>query len=122
LQFTDVAHLASVVTARARHATAIDLAAALHPTPAVAGTPRDRALALIAEIETSPRGRYAGPFGWVDARGDGEFIVSLRGAEIEDARATLHAGAGIVAGSDADAEWAETSAKFRPMLAALVTP
>jgi menaquinone-specific isochorismate synthase len=122
LQFADVAHLATVVTARAPHATAVDLAAALHPTPAVAGTPRDRALALIAELETSPRGRYAGPFGWVDARGDGEFVVSLRGADIDGAHATLHAGAGIVTGSDADAEWAETGAKFRPMLAALVAP
>jgi menaquinone-specific isochorismate synthase len=122
LQFTDIVHLATVVTARTPHATAVDLAAALHPTPAVAGTPRDRALALIAAIEISSRGRYAGPFGWVDARGDGEFIVSLRGAEIEGAHATLHAGAGIVSGSDAETEWAETSVKFRPMLAALVAP
>jgi menaquinone-specific isochorismate synthase len=122
LQFSDIAHLATIVTARTSHATAVDLAAALHPTPAVAGTPRDRALALIAELETTPRGRYAGPFGWVDARGDGEFIVSLRGAEIDGTRATLHAGAGIVAGSDAEMEWAETAAKFRPMLAALVAP
>jgi menaquinone-specific isochorismate synthase len=122
MQFTDIAHLATLVTARTAHATAVDLAAALHPTPAVAGTPRERALALIAALETAPRGRYAGPFGWVDARGDGEFIVSLRGAEIVGARATLHAGAGIVTGSDAATEWAETGAKFRPMLAALVAP
>src|SRR5262249_16632764 len=122
LQFTDIAHLATVVTGRTPHATAVDLATALHPRPAVAGTPRDRALALIAELEATRRGRYAGPFGWVDARGDGEFVVSLRGAEIDGAHATLHAGAGIVAGSDAELEWAETGAKFRPMLAALVAP
>jgi menaquinone-specific isochorismate synthase len=122
LELTDVAHLATTVTARARHATAVDLARALHPTPAVAGTPRDIALAMIGELESVPRGCYAGPFGWVDGRGDGEFIVSLRGAAIDGAHATLHAGAGIVAGSDAHTEWAETRAKLRPMLAALVAP
>ena len=63
---------------------------------------------------------YAGPCGWVDARGDGEFVVALRGAQIDGDRARLHAGAGIVAGSRADAEWAETQVKLEPMLRALV--
>ena len=99
--------------------SAVDLALALHPTPAVAGTPRDAALAAIHRLEPTPRDLYAGPCGWVDARGDGEFVVALRGAQI-DGRARLHAGAGIVAGSNATAEWAETRAKLEPMLRALI--
>jgi menaquinone-specific isochorismate synthase len=92
----------------------------LHPTPAVAGTPRAAALKAIRRLEPAPRGRYAGPCGWVDARGDGEFVVALRGAQIDGPRAQLHAGAGIVAGSDPASEWAETQAKLEPMLRALV--
>ena len=122
VEFADVTHLATTVTATATRATVVDLVQALHPTPAVAGTPRDDALELIAQLESTPRNRYAGPFGWVDARGDGAFVVALRGADISGAHALLHAGAGIVAGSDPDAEWAETQAKFRPMLTALVAP
>jgi menaquinone-specific isochorismate synthase len=119
--FADLSHLATEVCATTS-ATALDLVRALHPTPAVAGTPRHRALAVIEELEPRPRGRYAGPFGWIDANGDGAFVVALRGAALDGARAVLHAGAGIVAGSDPDAEWAETQAKLRPMLAALVAP
>jgi menaquinone-specific isochorismate synthase len=120
--FADVTHLATTVTATATRASVIDLVHALHPTPAVAGTPVDGALELIARLESTARNRYAGPFGWVDARGDGAFVVALRGAEISGAHALLHAGAGIVAGSDPEAEWAETQAKFRPMLTALIAP
>ena len=86
------------------------------------GTPRDEALALIARLEPFDRGPYAGPVGWVDARGDGAFAVALRGAELRGDTAVLRAGAGIVAGSDPDAEWAETAAKLEPMLRALVVP
>lgn len=100
--------------------SALDLARRLHPTPAVAGTPRDVALGIIAALEPD-RGRYAGPVGWVDARGDGEWAVALRGAELDGNRAVLRAGAGIVAGSDADEEWAETQAKLEPMLHALIS-
>ena len=98
---TDVTHLATTITARLRDpdVSAVDLALALHPTPAVAGTPRAAALAAIRRLEPTPRDLYAGPCGWVDARGDGEFVVALRGAQIEGTRARLHAGAGIVAGS-----------------------
>jgi menaquinone-specific isochorismate synthase len=119
---TDLTHLATTITARLRDpdTSAIDLALALHPTPAVAGTPRAAALAAIQRLEPTPRDLYAGPFGWVDARGDGEFVVALRGAQIEANRARLHAGAGIVAGSDPAAEWAETRAKLEPMLRALL--
>jgi menaquinone-specific isochorismate synthase len=120
--FTDLTHLATSITARVRdpETSALDLALVLHPTPAVGGTPRAAALAAIARLEHSARDLYAGPCGWVDARGDGEFVVALRGAQIEGTRARLHAGAGIVAGSRADAEWAETRAKLEPMLRALV--
>jgi menaquinone-specific isochorismate synthase len=99
--------------------SALALARRLHPTPAVAGTPVAAALDLIHELEPSARGRYAGPVGWVDARGDGEWALALRGAELDGSCAVLRAGAGIVAGSDPDAEWAETEAKFEPMLDAI---
>lgn len=92
------------------------LAALLHPTPAVGGTPRQAAIDLIREIEPVARGFYAGAVGWTDARGDGDWHVSLRCAEISGTHARIHAGAGIVAGSDPDAEIAETQAKFRAML------
>ena len=80
------------------------------------------ALDAIRALEGFDRGRYAGPVGWVDARGNGEWAIALRGAELDGARARLVAGAGIVAGSDPDAEWAETQAKLEPMLRALVRP
>lgn len=92
------------------------LAALLHPTPAVGGTPRQTAIDLIREIEPVARGFYAGVIGWCDAQGDGDWHVSLRCAEIAGTHARIHAGAGIVAGSDPDAEIAETHAKFRAML------
>jgi menaquinone-specific isochorismate synthase len=86
----------------------------------VAGSPTDVALSLIGRFEPEGRGRYAGPVGWVDAHGDGEWAVALRGAAIDGAHAVLHAGAGIVAGSDPALEWVETEAKLEPMLRALV--
>jgi len=102
--------------------SALELACALHPTPAVGGEPREVALTMLRDLEPFDRGRYAGPVGWVDAGGDGAWGVALRCAEIEGNQARLVAGAGIVAGSDPDAEWAETQAKFEPMLQALVSP
>jgi menaquinone-specific isochorismate synthase len=122
VELADVAHLATTITARVHdlQTSAVDLALALHPTPAVAGTPRAAAMAAIRRLESTPRDRYAGPCGWVDARGDGAFVVALRGAQIEGTRARLHAGAGIVAGSNPAAEWAETQAKLEPMLRALI--
>ncbi len=122
--FGPVAHLATPIRGRlaAPAPSALDLARLLHPTPAVGGTPRRAALDAIRELEGFDRGRYAGPVGWVDARGDGEWAIALRGAELDGARARLVAGAGIVAGSDPDAEWAETQAKLEPMLRALVRP
>ena len=91
------------------------LAAALHPTGAVCGTPTEAAAELIRELEGMDRGRYAGPVGWVDWAGNGEMGIALRCAEIDGPRARLFAGCGIVAGSDPAAELAEAGAKFRPM-------
>jgi isochorismate synthase len=99
--------------------TALDLVAALHPTPAVAGEPREAALATIAELEPFDRGRYAGPVGWVDAEGDGEWAIALRCAELRGKNAVLYAGAGIVADSDPARELDETERKFRAFLDAL---
>ena len=124
LELADVSHLATTVTARVDPAltTIADLVAALHPTPAVAGAPRAIALDAIAALEPVARGRYAGPCGWIDRDGDGAFVVALRGGEIDGTSALIHAGAGIVDGSDPDAEWVETQQKLTPMLQALVRP
>jgi menaquinone-specific isochorismate synthase len=124
LGFADMTHLATTVTAECRdtETSVVDLALDLHPTPAVAGTPRAVALDVIRRLETKRRGNYAGPCGWVDVCGDGAFAVALRCGALDGTRALLYAGAGIVAGSDPDAEWFETQQKFEPMLRALVRP
>lgn len=98
---------------------ALTLAAALHPTPAVAGAPRDAALRWIAAHEPAPRGWYAGTLGWCDARGDGRFVVTLRSAVIHGDEAWAYVGAGLVPGSDPAAEWRETEAKLRTARVAL---
>jgi isochorismate synthase len=100
-------------------ANVLELVAALHPTPAVAGVPTDEALKLIDDLEPFDRGSYAGPVGWVDADGDGEWAVALRCAELDGSRATLYAGAGIVADSEPELEIDETDRKFRAFLDAL---
>lgn len=114
-------HLSTEVraTLRAPAPNALALAGLLHPTPAVCGTPSDAALDAIRELEPVARGLYAGLVGWMDARGDGEWAVALRCAEVTGNTARLYAGAGIIAGSDARAEFAETDAKFRAILEAL---
>lgn len=120
LQLANVQHLASDITGRLVDDTsALELAAALHPTAAVCGTPTDPAAALIAELEGMDRGRYAGPVGWLDATGDGEWCIALRCAEVDGARVRLFAGCGIVAGSDPQAELAESQAKLVAMRDAL---
>jgi isochorismate synthase len=123
-RFSSVAHLVTPIRAVLADPapTALELARLLHPTPAVGGTPRAAALDLITRLERRDRGRYAGPVGWVDAAGDGEWAVALRGGEVHGRTAVLRAGAGIVAGSDPASEWAETEAKLEPMLRALVRP
>lgn len=97
----------------------LDVLAGLHPTPAVGGSPREQALHGIRELETFPRGLYAGTIGWLDARGEGEFFVALRSALVDGRGARLYAGAGIVAGSEPETEYAETELKFRALQEAL---
>jgi menaquinone-specific isochorismate synthase len=122
LRLANVSHLATHVEAwlPVPAPSALALASLLHPTAAVGGTPRADALAMIRALEAAPRGRYAGPVGWVDASGDGEFAIALRCAQLAGNVARLWAGAGIVADSDPDSEVAETSAKFDAVLSALV--
>jgi menaquinone-specific isochorismate synthase len=124
VRLPNVAHLATEVTADLTEPlpSALELAGLLHPTPAVGGSPRDAAVAAIAALEPFDRGRYAGPVGWVDAAGDGEWAVALRCAALDGRRARLLAGAGIVPGSDPDAEWAETEHKLAAMLEVLLGP
>ena len=126
LTLANVRHLASDIsgTQRSRGARGaaglLELIGAVHPTAAVCGTPTRDAAAVIAELEGMDRGRYAGPVGWLDARGDGEFGLALRCAElVGDDSARLFAGCGIVAGSDPAAELAETQSKFAAFQAAL---
>jgi isochorismate synthase len=99
--------------------TALELALALHPTPAVGGSPSEAALATLAQLEGFDRGSYAGPVGWVDTGGNGEWAIALRCALLEGERATLYAGAGIVGASDPAAELDETERKFGAFLDAL---
>jgi menaquinone-specific isochorismate synthase len=99
--------------------SALGLAAAVHPTAAVCGTPTGTAFELIRELEHMDRERYAGPVGWVDADGNGEWGIALRCAQLSGRTARLFAGCGIVAGSDPAAELAEAQVKFRPMRGAL---
>jgi menaquinone-specific isochorismate synthase len=123
LHLPNVMHLATDVTGVLRDgSSSLALAADLHPSAAVAGTPTPVALRLIAELEGMDRGRYAGPVGWLDARGDGEWGIALRCARLDpdDAhRLRLFAGCGIVGGSDPDAELAESAAKLVPVRDAL---
>ncbi|MBB3108626.1 isochorismate synthase [Paenibacillus phyllosphaerae] len=99
--------------------SSLELAAALHPTPAVCGTPTDSAREAIYEIEPFDREFYTGMVGWNDASGDGEWVVTIRCAEVYDRSLRLYAGAGVVLGSSPEGELAETSAKFRTMLRAM---
>jgi isochorismate synthase len=114
-------HLSTEVRGRLRDPAvcALQLATALHPTPAVCGTPTDVAMSTIRELEGFDRGFYAGLVGWSDVTGDGEWVVTIRCGEVEDRRIRMFAGAGIVADSDAEDELRETTAKLRTVLAAL---
>ncbi len=122
LHLPNVMHLATDVAGVVHDAETVSslaLAAALHPSAAVGGTPTRVAVELIAEIEGMPRGRYAGPVGWMDAGGDGEWGIALRSAEVDGPTVRLFAGCGIVADSDPAAELAEAQAKFVPVRDAL---
>ncbi|MDK1326847.1 isochorismate synthase [Arthrobacter sp. zg-Y1143] len=126
LELPNVWHLASDVSAELAAdgsgmvPTPLTLVEAVHPTAAVCGFPTSVAGELISELEHMDRGPYAGPVGWMDGAGNGEFGIALRGAVIENpTRVRLYAGCGIVAGSNPAAELEETWSKFRPMLEAL---
>ena len=120
LKLPNVWHLASDVHGVLKEdASVLDLAAAIHPTAAVAGTPGDAAVSLIEELEPFDRGRYAGPVGWIGADGDGEWAIALRGAQVEGSSVRAFAGCGIVAESEADSEASETDLKFQPIIQAL---
>jgi isochorismate synthase len=120
----NVQHLATLVEGRLSQPapSVLELVAALHPTPAVAGWPRDDAVAWIAEHEGFDRRRYAGTAGWVDSTGNGTWAVSVRCAEIEGSSARVWAGNGIVADSDPPTELAETRSKLQALLSAIVRP
>ncbi len=120
----NVQHLATYLEGRlsAPAASVIELMRALHPTPAVGGSPTADALTLITEIEGFDRGSYAGPVGWVDHRGNGEWAVGIRSAEVIDNQVRVFAGVGVVADSDPDAELAETRAKLQAVMSVLLRP
>ena len=120
----NVQHLATLVEGRLSQPapSVLELVAALHPTPAVAGWPRDEALAWIAEHEGFDRRRYAGTAGWADAAGNGTWAVSVRCAEVDGPAARVWAGNGIVADSDPSTELAETRSKLQALLSAIVRP
>ena len=123
LHLPNVMHLATDVTGvLSHHASSLELVRELHPSAAVCGTPTLAAGRVIDELEDLDRGRYAGPVGWIDAAGDGEWCIALRCAEIsaeDPTKLRLFAGCGIVAASDPESEWFESEAKLEPMRRAL---
>jgi menaquinone-specific isochorismate synthase len=124
LHLPNVMHLATDVAGVVHDAATVSslrLAESLHPSAAVGGTPTAAATALIDEIEGMGRGRYAGPVGWMDAAGDGEWGLALRSAHLSGSTVRLYAGCGIVADSDPEAELAEAQAKFVPVRDALAS-
>ncbi|MFW5949967.1 MAG: isochorismate synthase [archaeon] len=119
-QLATVQHLSTPIRATlADEMHVLSLVATLHPTPAVGGLPPKAALTAIRDAEAFDRGWYAAPIGWFDADGDGTFAVGIRSALARNRRATLFAGAGIVAESDPDEEWDEIQLKYRPILDAV---
>jgi isochorismate synthase len=117
VKVANIQHMATPIVAQlAEPHSAVELAAILHPTPAVGGEPAEAAFAAIADLEQMDRGWYAGPVGWMDAAEDGEFCVALRSALLRDREAHLYAGVGVVAGSDPATELAETETKLQALL------
>jgi isochorismate synthase EntC len=114
-RLSTVQHLATPITGSG-DARLLELVGALHPTPAVGGTPTPEALSFIGKMESVPRGWYSGGIGWLDPGGDGEVALALRCALIRDDEAVVFAGNGIVGASLPEEEVAETRLKLRPML------
>ncbi len=120
LKIRDIQHLFTPVEGQLKNdATILQLVKTLHPTPALGGVPRKRAMEVIREYEPMNRGFYAAPIGWLDAKGNGEFAVAIRSALLSHDEAYLYAGGGIVADSNPQSEYEETLVKFRPMIRAL---
>ena len=121
LQLPNIQHLHTPIRATVPpHVHLLDVGAKLHPTPAVAGAPRELACEQIRHYEQFERSLYAAPIGWVDHQGNGEFAVGIRSAVLDGCHARLFAGAGIVAGSNPDKELTEVQLKLQALLAALV--
>ena len=121
LQLSNIQHLWTPIRAAVPpNIHPLEIVACLHPTPAVAGAPRTVACEEIRRYETFDRSLYAAPLGWIDSRGNSEFVVGIRSALIEECKARLYAGAGIVTGSDPDKELAEIQLKFQALLNTLV--
>lgn len=115
-----IQHLYTPVIGKNRAGTSLlHLVNRLHPTPALGGLPKQAAVVKIREVEQLDRGYYAAPLGWLDYRGNGEFAVAIRSALIQGKEASLFAGCGVVADSNAESEYNETGIKFKPMLTAL---
>ena len=120
LKLKNVQHLQTPITGESsKDEHILNLVARLHPTSAVAGTPTDKAMNIISEMEAHDRGWYSGPIGWIDDTGDGEFYVALRSALVKDEEAHVFAGGGIVSESHPDTEWDETELKLQPIISAL---
>lgn len=120
MKIRDIQHLYTPVIGKCqKDASLLLLVERLHPTPALGGLPKQEAVEKIRQVEELDRGFYAAPLGWVDYQGNGEFSVSIRSGLIQGKEASLFAGCGVVANSDSESEYLETSLKFRPMLRAL---
>ncbi|WP_338838112.1 isochorismate synthase [Kurthia gibsonii] len=120
LKIRDIQHLHTPIEGILKEdATILQMVEKLHPTPALGGSPREVAMEMIRQYEPMNRGVYAAPIGWLNADGDGEFAVAIRSALLQDKKAYLYAGGGIVADSEPQSEYEETLVKFRPMLRTL---
>ena len=120
LKLKNVQHLQTPISGELENGEQVlDLVTRLHPTSAVAGTPTDKAMNIIEDMEVHDRGWYSGPIGWIDDAGDGEFYVALRSALVKDEEAHVFAGGGIVSESHPDKEWEETELKLQPIISAL---
>ena len=121
LQLSNIQHLHTPIRAQLTTRThPLSILSLLHPTPAVAGAPRELAYQQIRQYEPFERSLYAGPIGWIDHQGNSEFLVGIRSALIQENQARLYAGAGIVAGSNPDKELAEVKLKLKALLEALI--
>lgn len=119
MELSHLYHLRTIITAKDSTKSLVEWAKLLHPTPALGGEPREKALALLQEYESHERGMYAAPFGFMKDMGDGIVVVAIRSALIMDNVLYAYAGCGVVADSDADEEYAETNNKMRTILDAL---